>query len=411
MTCGDEAIPGQCPVVHLSALHVEWATWWPVHMWWPFVAQLALSLLFLLILHPLYVEAYYRTGWFQIFVKRYVGTPESPKVTRPLPRVVLCSLQCVCSAVEVVIWVMRTYAHSAIHNRLMLACTFFDVVSWFVDRIRHGCKVQKVWDMEAIVDMLTIVPMLLGAFLPQLEPEGYDDWLTLHFLRAYSILHNFERARTVAQLDKHTAAWAQALTQLILRVVALMVVMAGAVLTFEVLGDPLWMSDSFMETHAGDTMSFMQMVYWIVVSITTVGYGDFAPSTVIARMMTCVFIVVGFASIYFIQYSFAEMVREQYEGTGHYSQRSWGAQRHVAVVLCHQGNASRMATFIHGFLQELLHASHNETEDHHDHASSIWSHRCKGLAQRFLGTNRCDGSAMCQTGRSQGSHRNRRATL
>jgi len=196
----------------------------------------------------------------------------------------------------------------------------------------------------------------------------------LHFLRSYSALHSFERARRVAQLDKHTAGMTQVMVQLVLRIAALLTVMAGTTLTFEILGDPWWAVDSFFVTHADDRVSFLQMVYWIVVSITTVGYGDFAPKTVITRVLTIIFIVVGVASVYLIQYSFSEMRRQQHEGTGKYWQRNWGEERHVVVILCHNGSASRMASLIHGFLQELLHASHNETEDHHDHASSVWAH-------------------------------------
>lgn len=164
------------------------------------------------------------------------------------------------------------------------------------------------------------------------------------------------------------------MAQLVLRVTALLTVMAGTTLTFEILGDPSWMQDSFLVTYGDDRVSFLQMVYWIVVSITTVGYGDFTPKTVITRVLTTVFIVVGVASVYLIQFSFTEMRRQQHEGTGKYWQSNWGEQRHVCVILCHNGNASRMASLIHGFLQELLHASHNETEDHHDHASSVWAH-------------------------------------
>merc|ERR1719159_375943 len=109
--------------------------------------------------------------------------------------------------------------------------------------------------------------------------------------------------------------------------------MAGTILTFEGLGDPPWMHDMYLETPGGDRVSFLQMVYWIVVSITTVGYGDFAPTTVITRVFTMVFIVIGVASIYYIQYTLTDMLAAQHEGTGSYWQRS-GVQRHVVVVLC-----------------------------------------------------------------------------
>lgn len=370
LCAGDVSLPGQCPAVTLS---VDWASWGEVHVVWPLFVQVILSVLFLILLHPAYVEAFYRNQNFRRRAKTYFGTRDRPKVAQPLGLVVFYTVQVFSSLAAVGIWVFHTYQRktSRVTNDALLALAFVDVACWITGRVSKSCELSSLWELSAIVDLSTSTPVFARAFGLL---SGYDDWLSLHFLRSYSALNSFERARRIAQLDVHTAGLAQVRVQLALRIVSLLTVMAGTIFTFEVLGDPTWLRDSFVETESGDSLSFVQMVYWIVVSITTVGYGDFAPRTVLTRAMTTVFIVVGVASIYIIQFTFSELMKSQHEGTGRYWHRSWGQRRHVVIILNHKGEASRTAPLIHGLLQELMHASHNHAEDYHDHASSAWSH-------------------------------------
>ena len=52
---------------------------------------------------------------------------------------------------------------------------------------------------------------------------------------------------------------------------------------FEGLGDVKYFQDNFFSTEMGDT-SFFQLCYMAMVTMTTVGYGDFSPSTVFNRL-------------------------------------------------------------------------------------------------------------------------------
>ena len=40
-----------------------------------------------------------------------------------------------------------------------------------------------------------------------------------------------------------------------------------------------------------------QSIYWAIVTITTVGYGDVAPITILGKLMACVIMLTGFAII------------------------------------------------------------------------------------------------------------------
>ena len=57
------------------------------------------------------------------------------------------------------------------------------------------------------------------------------------------------------------------------------------------LGDRGLLQDQFIETDMGG-LSVIQLMYWIFTTISTVGYGDFAPKTVLSRLFIIVAIVI-----------------------------------------------------------------------------------------------------------------------
>jgi voltage-gated potassium channel len=67
---------------------------------------------------------------------------------------------------------------------------------------------------------------------------------------------------------------------------------AGTMLVLEGLGDIEGFSDEFMGSGMG-AISFFQMIYFSFMTISTVGYGDFTPTTVLSRFFACVSIFVG----------------------------------------------------------------------------------------------------------------------
>jgi hypothetical protein len=116
---------------------------------------------------------------------------------------------------------------------------------------------------------------------------------------------DFEEIRGLSLYAKHTGVVLQMVFLLVLRMICLIVTMAGTIFTSEVLGEmPFFdygIADRYIISPGGDRISPTQMCYFIVAAITTVGYGDFAPRTVFGRLFTAVFIVAGFLYL-FIQH-------------------------------------------------------------------------------------------------------------
>merc|ERR1719316_2598099 len=122
----------------------------------------------------------------------------------------------------------------------------------------------------------------------------------------------------------------------------------------EVLGEfPFWEDEEMaIETNMG-SLTFMQMFYWIITTISTVGYGDFSPTTVPSRLVVSVFILSGVVFFTVETNSLLELSKLLGQGRGAYKQGE--GRDHVVVVGAAVGRAGAM---VQTFLEEILHPEH-----------------------------------------------------
>lgn len=140
---------------------------------------------------------------------------------------------------------------------------------------------KYITSFYGIVDLLAILPSYLGLFFDQ-----YTFLLTIRALRLLRMFRVFKLARYVKeaailgkalQLSKHK-----------------IIVFFGAVLTMVlILGSLLYL----IEGKESGFSSIPQSVYWAIVTITTVGYGDIAPVTVLGKIVASVAMLTGYSII------------------------------------------------------------------------------------------------------------------
>jgi hypothetical protein len=132
-----------------------------------------------------------------------------------------------------------------------------------------------------------------------------------------------------------------------LRFMALVVCFAGVLFTLEALGDVPGMADVFADSAMG-SISFYQMCYFIFVTISTVGYGDFCPKTVLGRAFAGVVITGGVAFFSVETSALVGIAQTEASGRGAFKPRR--RRRHVLV--CGGAVAAGGATLAE-FLDEL----------------------------------------------------------
>jgi len=132
-----------------------------------------------------------------------------------------------------------------------------------------------------VVDLLSIVPTYMAFFFPGTQ------YLTI--IRILRVLRIFR----ILKLAKHIAEAEQLVVALRASQRKIQVFLATVVILVTILG-------SMMYVIEGDESGFSSIprsIYWAVVTLTTVGYGDISPKTPLGQVLASVVMVLGYALI------------------------------------------------------------------------------------------------------------------
>lgn len=134
-----------------------------------------------------------------------------------------------------------------------------------------------------IIDLLSILPALIGLIVP-----GGERLLVVRTLRLLRIFRIFKLARYLSEATALRQALYQSRHKLavFLTTVLIVVLIASAVM-------------HVVEGNNGnkDFDSMPGAMYWAVITMTTVGYGDVVPTTVFGKIMTTALVLVGYSLI------------------------------------------------------------------------------------------------------------------
>ena len=132
-----------------------------------------------------------------------------------------------------------------------------------------------------VVDLLAIVPTYLSLIFVGTQ--------SLIVIRALRLLRVFR----VLKLTQYLTA-AQTLSVAMRASVRKIVVFLGTVLTLVlIVGALIYL----IEGEANGFTSIPQSVYWAIVTMTTVGYGDVAPQTVLGKLLASAVMILGYGII------------------------------------------------------------------------------------------------------------------
>lgn len=135
--------------------------------------------------------------------------------------------------------------------------------------------------LYGVVDLLSILPTYLGIFLP-----GAQFMTTIRILR---ILRIFRILKLVQFMGEGNNLW-----QALKRSRHKIIVFLTTVLTIVVfIGSVMFL----IEGEVSGFTSIPKSIYWAIVTMTTVGYGDIAPKTPLGQLVASLLMVVGYGII------------------------------------------------------------------------------------------------------------------
>lgn len=131
-----------------------------------------------------------------------------------------------------------------------------------------------------LVDLAAILPTYLSLFLP-----GTQALLVIRALRLLRIFRILKRAHFLGEAQAKAALRASVRKiTVFLTTVLILVVIIGALMYL-------------VEGEAHGFTSIPQSIYWAIVTLTTVGYGDLAPATVLGKILASAVMILGYGII------------------------------------------------------------------------------------------------------------------
>ena len=171
------------------------------------------------------------------------------------------------------------------HYRELVAVEWFFTILFTIE---YGVR---LWTVKSplhyarsffgVVDLLAILPTYLSLMLP--GAEYFIVVRALRVLRVFRVLKlvaYLQEARTIMSALRASSAK----IQVFLLAVLVLVVIFGALMYL-------------VEGEANGFTSIPQSVYWAVVTLSTVGYGDMTPQSPLGRFLASILMVTGFGII------------------------------------------------------------------------------------------------------------------
>jgi len=162
------------------------------------------------------------------------------------------------------------------------------ILDWVFTAIFLAEYVVRIWvarhrmryavSFFGIVDLLSILPSFLGIFI-----SGAHSLLIIRVLR---LLRVFRVLKVVRMLGE-----ANQLLHALRASAAKITVFMGAVLTVVVV---MGATMHLVEGGENGFTSIPRSMYWAIVTMTTVGYGDIAPSTVLGQAIAAALMLLGY---------------------------------------------------------------------------------------------------------------------
>lgn len=139
---------------------------------------------------------------------------------------------------------------------------------------------EYIFSFYGIIDLLSILPMYLGFFFPHIQYAIIIR--SLRLIRVFRVMKMFNFLTEGNMLMRSLQASARKILVFFLFVV-LLVICLGSMMYMVECNHPL---SSFKDVPSS--------IYWAVVTLTTVGYGDITPVTSVGRFLSAIIMLMGY---------------------------------------------------------------------------------------------------------------------
>ncbi|XP_037026968.1 calcium-activated potassium channel slowpoke isoform X43 [Bradysia coprophila] len=276
-------------------------------------------------------------GTFMTEAKDWAGELISGQTTTGRILVVLVFILSIASLIIYFIDASSEYVEVCTHfsenitQQIDLAFNIFFMVYFFIRFIAASDKLWFMLEMYSFVDYFTIPPSFVSIYLQR-------TWIGLRFLRALRLMTVPDILQYLNVLKTSSSI---RLAQLVSIFISVWLTAAGIIHLLENSGDPFEFSNS-------QKLSYWTCVYFLIVTMSTVGYGDVFCVTILGRTFLVFFLLVGLAVFASWIPEITELAAQRSKYGGTYSKDV--RRRHI--VVCGHITYESVSHFLKDFLHE-----------------------------------------------------------
>src|SRR3954466_4329560 len=172
-------------------------------------------------------------------------------------------------------------SHADLLRSVEWACTILFTLEYTARLICVRRPLDYVWSFYGIIDLFAFLPSYINLFVPTA-----NSLMMIRVLRLLRIFRIFKLSEFMEESETlMTALYASR------RKIAVFVSTVLAVVL--IMGTIMYL----VEGPENGFDSIPRGVYWAVVTLTTVGYGDVTPHTVLGRILACFIMIMGYGII------------------------------------------------------------------------------------------------------------------
>jgi len=172
-------------------------------------------------------------------------------------------------------------AHSSYFRTVEWIFTFIFTLEYAARLISARNAKQYAFGFFGIVDLLAIAPIYVSLLFG--IAHSFTVVRSLRMLRVFRILKLTEYITEADSLRLALQASARKIMIFLLAVFAIVIIVGGSMYQ--------------IEGEANGFTSIPTAMYWAIVTVTTVGYGDISPNTVAGRILASILMFVGYGII------------------------------------------------------------------------------------------------------------------
>lgn len=159
--------------------------------------------------------------------------------------------------------------------------TFIFTLEYILRIVSVKRPLRYVFSFYGVIDILAVLPSYLSFFVPGAQ--------TLLIIRVLRLLRIFR----ILKLSEYTSAGSVITTALKASQKKIFVFLTAVVLIVTVVGAVMYV----VEGEANGFTDIPTSIYWAIVTMTTVGYGDLSPQTPFGKFIASIVMIMGYGII------------------------------------------------------------------------------------------------------------------